>query len=201
MTTGTPDEAAEWHRVAEERRRQLERLQDQTLYRVAATTVGRARRAAARVRRVVDPARDGTLLLARSAAALPHRLRGGDRERALHAALAALPPAPPGTVARADVTAVIVTARQPARLDALLGALERLDVATLVVDNAGVQENAAVVARHANARRIPLATPGPYAVANEEAIAVVTTPWLLLLNDDVLPFDDTWLDRMLAASP
>jgi hypothetical protein len=35
MTPATPDEAAEWHRVAEERRRQLERLQDQALYRTA----------------------------------------------------------------------------------------------------------------------------------------------------------------------
>jgi hypothetical protein len=39
-----------------------------------------------------------------------------------------------------------------------------------------------------------------YAVANEHAIAEVSTPWTLLLNDDVLPLDDQWLDRMLVAA-
>lgn len=200
MTDVTPDEAAEWHRVAEERRRQLERLQGQALFRIAAASVARGRRVAGRFREVADPARDAAVRIARSAVAAPERLRAPARIAALHAAVAALPPAPAGAAQRTDVTAVIVTASQPVRLDALLAALGRLGVATLVVDNAGVPENAVVVARHPHVRRLRLEQPVRYAAANEHAIAEVATPWVLLLNDDVLPVDDHWLDRMLVAA-
>jgi GT2 family glycosyltransferase len=197
-----PDEAAEWHRVAEERRRQLERLQQQRLYAIAARGLATSRRAAWIARRVVEPVRSAGLLMARSAAAAPSRLRAADRERALRAALAALPV--PSTASEAPastlVTAVIVTAAQPERLDALLSALDRLAVRALVVDNAGVTAVAEVVAAHPSAQRLRLATPRSYAEANEHAIAHVATPWTLLLNDDVLPLEDTWLDRMLAAA-
>jgi GT2 family glycosyltransferase/glycosyltransferase involved in cell wall biosynthesis len=200
MTPATPDEAAEWHRVAEERRRQLERLQDQALYRTAAAVLGRGRRAAHGLRRVGEPIRDLTVRLARSVAAAPVRLRAPAREAALRSRLAALPAPSGGPSRRSDVTAVIVTAIQPQRLDVLLAALGRLGVDTLVVDNAGVAENALVVARHPHARRLALPTPINYAQANEHAIAEVRTTWTLLLNDDVAPIDEHWLDRMLAAA-
>ena len=196
----TPDEAAEWHRIAEERRRQLERLQGQPLYRIAASAVARGRRVVHTVRRTVDPARDAAVLLGRSALAAPDRLRAPERLAAVRAQLDALPPAPEGAARRTEVTAVIVTASQPARLDALLAALGRIGVAALVVDNAGVPENALVVARHPDARHLRLEQPRNYAAANEHAIAEVTTRWTLLLNDDVLPMDDHWLDRMLVAA-
>jgi len=200
MTPATPDEAAEWHRVAEERRRQLERLQDQTLYRAAAAALGRGRRAAHGLRRVGEPVREVAVRLARSAVAVPARLRAPAREAALRSALAALPPVTEVRARRSDVTAVIVTAVQPQRLDGLLAALGRIGVGALVVDNAGVAENAIVVARHAHARRLALTAPVPYAEANEHAIAHVGTTWTLLLNDDVAPVDDHWLDRMLVAA-
>jgi GT2 family glycosyltransferase/glycosyltransferase involved in cell wall biosynthesis len=196
----TIDEAAEWHRVAEERRLQLERLQDQTLYRAAAAALARARRVARVSRRTVEPVRRTAVLLARSAVAAPTRLRAGARETELRVAVGALPPAPDGAARRDEVTAVIVTAMQPARLDGLLAALGRIGVATLVVDNAGVLDNAGVIARHPHARRLPLTMPVSYARANELAIAEVATTWTLLLNDDVAPLDDHWLDRMLVAA-
>ena len=200
MSGHPPDEGAEWHRVAEERRRQLERLQDQVLYRVAAAALGRGRRVAGRIRSVVDPARAIAVRVGRSALAAPERMRASARHEALRRDVAALPAAPEGTARRGDVTAVIVTAAQPARLDALLGALGRIGIAAVVVDNAGVAENALVVGRHPHARRLRLERPVSYAAANEHAIAEVATPWLLLLNDDVLPLDDHWLDRMLVAA-
>ena len=193
-------EAQEWHRVAEERRRQLERMQDQVLYRTAAAALARGRRVVRRLSDTVEPVRSGSTLLARSALALPRRLRSRAAHGELRAALSELPTAPAGAVSRADVTAVIVTARQPARLDTLLDALDALGVASIVVDNAGVAENAAVIARHPLAERLALTAPISFSAANEQAIAHVTTPWVLLLNDDVSPVDATWLDRMLAAA-
>jgi GT2 family glycosyltransferase len=195
-----PDEAAEWHRVAEERRRQLERLQQQRLYAIAARGLAASRRAAWVARRAVDPVRTAGLRLARSAGAAPSRVRAAARERDLRAALAALPAPRAGAEVSTLVTAVIVTAAQPERLDALLAALDRLAVPALVVDNAGVAAVADVVAAHPSARRLRLDAPRSYAAANEHAIAQVTTPWTLLLNDDVLPLEDTWLDRLLAAT-
>lgn len=200
MTTPTPDEAAEWHRVAEERRRQLERFQDQTLYRTAAAALGRGRRIARRLRAAVDPLRDGGVRLARSVLAAPARSRAPARLAAIRDAVLALPPAPDGAARRSEVTAVIVTASQPERLDALLAALGRLAVTTLVVDNAGVPENAVVIGRHPHAQQLRLDRPVNFAQANEHAVAFASTPWLLLLNDDVLPVDEHWLDRMLAAA-
>lgn len=200
MSSAGTDEAAEWHRIAEERRRQLERLQDQRLYRFAASTLGRSRRVVRLLQRTGEPVRRVTLRLGRSVLAAPARLRASGHETALRSAVADLPPAPHGATRRHEVTAVIVSAFQPRRLDTLLAALERLEITTIVVDNAGVVENAAVVARHARARRLALAAPVPYARANELAIAEVTSPWLLLLNDDVAPLDEHWLDRMLVAA-
>lgn len=197
-----PDEAAEWHRVAEERRRQLERLQQQQLYAIAARGLATSRRAAWIARRALGPVRSTGLRVARSAVAAPSRLRAAGRERALRAALAELP-APTivaGAPASTLVTAVIVTAAQPERLDALLSALDRLAVRALVVDNAGVAAVAEVIAAHPSAQRLRLETPHSFAAANEHAIAHVMTPWTLLLNDDVLPLEDTWLDRLLAAA-
>jgi len=194
------DEALEWHRIAEERRRQLERLQDQALYRAAAAAVARGRRVAAGVLGVVEPARAQTIRLARSIVAVPARSRAGARSAALVRDLSGLPAPQPDAERRGEVTAVIVTAEQPGRLDTLLGALSRLGVRTLVVDNAGVGDNAGIVARHPNARRIPLTMAVNYARANELALSEVTSPWVLLLNDDVAPVDEHWLDRMLAAA-
>jgi GT2 family glycosyltransferase/glycosyltransferase involved in cell wall biosynthesis len=193
------DEAGEWHRIAEERRRQLERLQDQRLYRVAASALARGRRAARVANRIVEPIRRVTVRLLRSAVALPSRLRAPAREAALRSQVDALAEPAAGVVRREDVTAVIVSAHQPKRLGALLTALGRIGITTIVVDNAGRVENATVVAGHAHARRLALTTPVSYATANEIAIAEVATPWVLLLNDDVAPIDDHWLDRMLAA--
>jgi len=194
------DEAAEWHRIAEERRRQLERLQSQPLYRTAAAALAAARRLSHVVARTIEPPRRAGVLLGRSALALPGRLRARDHEQALRESLRRLPA--PGRMAAsaAEVTAVIVTASQPQRLDGLLAALGRLEVTTLVVDNAGVGDNARVIAAHPHARRIALDAPLRYAEANERAIAEVATPWILLLNDDVMPLDDLWLARMLAAA-
>ncbi len=200
---GVPlDDAAEWHRIAEERRVQLERLQQQRLYALAAALLGRVRRARWLLRRLVDPSRALVLLLVRSLLAVPRRLSAPRREADLRAALARLTrPAPDHTGPRPDdITAVIVTAAQPERLDALLGALSRVGVGALVVDNAGVPATAAIIARHAHATGIRLSAPRPYAAANDVAIARVATPWMLLLNDDVAPLEDTWLDRMSAAA-
>jgi GT2 family glycosyltransferase len=196
---GDHDEAAEWHRVAEERRRQLERMQDRALYRVAADALAVARRAGARLERVVGPARDVGVLVARSAAAAPARVRARRLIIELRSAVAALPAPSIQRPKRDEVTAVIVTARQPERLDALLGALRRLAVRTVVVDNAGVAEIGRVVGRHPEVQRIGLSAARNYAAANDLALADVTTEWALLLNDDVMPLDDRWLDRMLAA--
>jgi len=194
------DEASEWHRIAEERRLQLERLQSQPLYRTAAAALAASRRLGHALSRILEPPRRAGVLLGRSAVALPARLRARGTEDRLRAVLEQLPVPVGAIVPRSDVTAVIVTADQPRRLDALLAALSGLEVPALVVDNAGVTENARVVASHRNARRIVLDVPLRYAEANERAIAEVTTPWILLLNDDVTPLDDRWLDRMLSAA-
>ena len=196
------DDAAEWHRIAEERRQQLERLQRARLYVVAARGLDLTRRAGVRLRRVLDPLRAAVLLAARSLRAVPRRAGAGRRERALRAALAALPAPPtgPGAPTAADVTAVVVTAAQPVRLGVLLAALDRVGVASVVVDNAGIPAVAEVVARHPRATRLRLDTPVPYAAANAVALAEVATPWALLLNDDVAPLEDGWLPRLLAAA-
>ena len=194
------DEAREWHRIAEERRRQLERMQDRALYATAAAALGRGRRAIGLARRVVEPAVEVVGIIGRSAIALPSRARAGRRERDLRERLALLPPPADRAAQRHDVTAVIVTASQVDRLDALLGALSRIGVATIVVDNAGVPGIAQVAARYEHVRRIVLTSARSYSEANELAIAEVATAWTLLLNDDVAPLDDTWLDRMLAAA-
>ena len=193
-------EAQEWHRVAEERRQQLERMQDQALYRTAAAALARGRRVLRLVGDTVEPVRDRSMLLARSAAALPRRLRSRGAVDRLRADLSELVPAPGAAVASIDVTAVIVTARQPRRLDTLLDALAALEVRSIVVDNAGVEENESVIARHPLARRLAVASPLSFSAANERAIAEVVTPWVLLLNDDVVPIDSTWLGRMLAVA-
>jgi hypothetical protein len=125
----TPDEAAEWHRIAEERRRQLERLQGQPLYRVAASVVARGRRVARSVRRTADPARDAAVLLGRSVLAAPDRLRAPARLAAVRTAVDARPAPDHGGPGADEVTAVIVSAGQPQRLDVLLAALARVGVA------------------------------------------------------------------------
>jgi GT2 family glycosyltransferase len=202
LPEGLGGEAAEWHRVAEARRLQLERLQQQRLYVVAARALAMARRAAGRIERTLDPVRAGGSRLVRSCVAIPTRIRAGARERALRDAVAALPAPSRGsapTPVSQLVTAVIVTAAQPERLDALLTALGRLEVRAIVVDNAGVVDIEDVVARHAMAERQRLVVPATFAAANEHAMPHVRTPWTLFVNDDVLPLDDSWLARMLAA--
>ena len=194
------DEAEEWHRVAEERRRQLERMQGQTLYRLAAGALGHGRRAAHLVRRTIEPVRRTAVLVVRSVVAAPARVQSRPRLDALRSALEGLPAPRINPALRADVTAIIVTAAQPRRLDVLLAALGRIGVQAIVVDNAGVAGTAQVVARHAHARPIRLERALNYAAANERAMVEVTTPWTLLLNDDVTPLDDAWLDRMLLAA-
>ena len=195
------DDAAEWHRIAEERRQQLERLQQARLYAVAARILDGARRSTGLARRVVEPARSGLLRLLRSLRAVPRRATAVRRERALGAALAALP-APrvgPGAPGTSEVTAVIVTAAQPRRLGLLLDALDRVGLAAVVLDNAGVPAVAEVVAAHPRATRLRSDVPVSYAAANDLALATVATPWALLLNDDVAPLEDGWFDRMRAA--
>lgn len=202
LPEGLGGEAAEWHRVAEARRVQLERLQQQRLYVIAARALATARRAAGRIERTIDPIRAGGSRLVRSAAAVPIRIRAGARERALRDAVAALPFPPRGSAPSPIgqlVTAIVVTAAQPERLEALLTALGRLEVRTIVVDNAGVVGIAGVVAGHATAEHLRLVVPATFAAANEHAMPHVRTPWTLFVNDDVLPLDDSWLARMLAA--
>jgi GT2 family glycosyltransferase len=196
------DDAAEWHRIAEERRQQLERLQQRRLYAVAARWFDLARRWTVGLRRLADPPRTAVLLLARSLRAVPRRATAAARERALRAALRALPApaAGPGAPAAGDVTAVIVTAAQPRRLDVLLGALDRVGIAAIVVDNAGAPEVAEVVARHPRATRLRLDVPSSYATANTVALDAVATPWALLLNDDVAPLEDGWFARLAATA-
>jgi GT2 family glycosyltransferase/glycosyltransferase involved in cell wall biosynthesis len=203
LPAGAPDDdAAEWHRIAEERRLQLERLQQQRLYMLAAGLVARIRRARWALRRLLDPPRATSVRWARSLLAVPRRLSAARREAGLRGDIARLPrPLPDHAGPRPqDITAVIVTAAQPDRLDALLAALGRVGVAALVVDNAGVPATAAVIARHEHATGLRLSTPHTYAAANAAAIAHVVTPWLLLLNDDVAPLEDTWIDRLCAAA-
>ncbi len=196
------DDAAEWHRIAEERRRQLERLQQRRLYVIAARGVDVLRRLAGHGRRLLEPARTALLLLVRSLRAAPRRATAAGREQALRSALAALPaPVPgPGAPSVPAITAVVVTASQPERLGVLLAALDRVGLASIVVDNAGVPAVADVVARHPRAVRLRLDAPATYAAANTAALDRVTTPWALLLNDDVAPLEDGWLDRLRAAA-
>lgn len=196
-----PDPAAEWHHVAEQRRRQLERLQGDRRFVIAARLLGVARRFRGRLARSVDPVRAVSFRLMHSLLAVPQRLTASRRERDLRGRLGALSlPTVPGPDPAALVTAVIVTAAQPHRLEALLTALEWQRVRTIVVDNAGVEEIASVVARHPRAERLALTSPLNFSEANERAIADVRTPWVLLLNDDVLPIDDSWLRRMLVGA-
>jgi GT2 family glycosyltransferase len=197
-----PDDDLGWHRIAEERRIQLERLQRRRLYVVAAQALDAVRRLAGRVVPVAERTRALVMLVLHSLAAVPVRTGAARRERDLRATLAALPPATPGVDApRAeDVTALIVTASQPVRLGRLLAALDRAGIASIVVDNAGIPAVADVVAEHVRARRIRLASAVPYAAANNAGLAEVTTSWVLLLNDDVEPLHDGWFDRLRAAA-
>ncbi len=199
MTPPELDEAAEWHRIAEERRLQLERVQSQALFRFAAAMLGRLRQMSRSAMRILDPVRDVGVVLGRSIAALPQRAQVPRRLGRLRSELAALPAPEGDPVGRSSVTAVIVTATQPTRLDLLLTALGRLRIETLVVDNAGAAENAEVITRHGGARRIRLGSPVNYSTANNLAIGEIETDWILLLNDDVLPMDDLWLARMFSA--
>jgi len=196
----SPDEL-DWHGIAEARRVQLERVQGRRLFTVAARVLDGARRVARRVEPPLERARGALALLLHSVRALPVRATAGRREHALRGALAAGPgPDVDPDAPHADaVTAVIVTASQPVRLGRLLAALERAGIASVVVDNAGVAEVAEVVDAHATARRIHLASPRSYAEANTAGIAAVTTPWVLLLNDDVEPLQDGWFDRLRGA--
>jgi GT2 family glycosyltransferase len=197
---GHDDEVSEWHRVAEERRQYIERLRLDRRFQLAAGLLSLGRRTIGPVLRAGERGRSVSARLLRSLVAVPDRLRAPARERRLRAALASLPVPPGDRSAKHLVTAVIVTAAQPARLDALLTALSRIGVRALVVDNAGVPEVADVIDRHPGAARIALAVPSSFAAANEAAMPNVATPWTLFLNDDVSPLEDTWVDRMLAAA-
>lgn len=197
----SPDPASEWHRVAEDRRRQLERLQLDRRFVLAARSLGLARRFRRPLAGSVESVRTALTLVLNSLIAVPERLTAPRRERDLRSRLGALPPPAVLSTDPADaVTVVIVTAAQPHRLDALLSALDRQRVRTIVVDNAGVSEIASVIARYPRAERVALSTAVNFATANEHAIALVRTPWILTLNDDVLPVDDSWLHRMFVAA-
>ena len=191
----------DWHLIAEARRVQLERVQGRRLFVRAAAVLDATRRLVGVLRPSVERARSATALVVHSIVALPARTTAGRRERELRAALAALPTQPPrGDVpSAADVTAVIVTAHQPQRLERLLTALAQTGIAAIVVDNAGVEAVASVVAAHPGSRRVRLAAPRSYAEANTIGIAEAATPWVLLLNDDVEPLHERWFDDLRAA--
>jgi GT2 family glycosyltransferase len=197
---GDVDEALEWHRIAEERRRQLERIRLDRRFQLAAGLLSIARRTMGPVLRAGGRGRSSAARVLRSLVAVPARVRAPARERRLRSALASLPEPRPHRPAADLVTAVIVTAAQPRRLDALLAALSRIGVRALVVDNAGQPDIAAVIERHRGAERIELSAARSFAAANEVAMPHVVTPWTLFLNDDVRPLEDTWVDRMLAAA-
>jgi GT2 family glycosyltransferase len=198
---GMSPDALDWHAIAEARRIQLERVQGRRLYVTAARVLDRIRHIVGVVVPPIERTRSLVGLVVRSARALPARLTAPRRERSLRAALAALPGSEiaPDAPTAADVTAVIVTAAQPERLARLLAALERAGIASIVVDNAGIERVATVVRARPTARRIRLAAPRSYAEANTVGLAEVTTPWALLLNDDVEPMHDDWFDRLRAA--
>jgi GT2 family glycosyltransferase/glycosyltransferase involved in cell wall biosynthesis len=198
-----PDAAQDWHRIAEARRVHLERLQGRLLFVSAARAIDLVRRVMTRTLPVVERLRAAVTLTVHSLRALPVRAAAPRRQRRLRAALEVLPPAAvvEGAPATADITALIVTATQPVRLARLLAALDRAGVRSVVVDNAGVAEVADVVARHPAARRVQLSAPTSYAAANNAGLAAVSTPWVLLLNDDVEPLRDDWCDRLRAAVP
>jgi len=194
-------DAQEWHRIAEERRRQLEQLYDRRVVRAVLPMLSMARRARWVVRAMLDPLRSDGARMVRSLLGLVARSRASGRLRRLRDQVAALPPVQSGeTPPSALVTAVIVTAAQPQRLGSLLAALERIGVASIVVDNAGQRETGEVIARFRSTQHVRLEQPQSYAVANEAGIAHVTTEWVLLLNDDVLPLEDSWLERLLASA-
>lgn len=194
-------DAQEWHRIAEERRRQLEQLSDRRIVRVALPLLGWVRRSRWTLDRVVSRSRADGLRWVRSLFGVVARFRAKGRLRRLRDALAALTPVDRGTSSAPElVTAVIVTAAQPHRLGSLLAALERIGVASIVVDNAGGSETGEVIGRFRSAQHLRLAEPRSYAAANEAGIALVATEWVLLLNDDVLPLEDSWLERLLACA-
>ena len=194
-------DAQEWHRIAEERRRQIEQLADRRIVKIALPLLSWVRRSRWTLDRAMGGLRAESLRWVRSLLGIVARSRAQARLRRLRDALAALTPAERGGSSAPElVTAVIVTAAQPGRLSALLAALERIGVSSIVVDNAGGSETGEVIARFRSAQHLRLDEPVNYAAANEAGIALVATEWVLLLNDDVLPLEDSWLERLLACA-
>ena len=194
-------DAHEWHRIAEERRQQLERLREDGRFRAAARALSVGRRVRRMLGTAVARPRGWAIRTCLSLLALPRRVTARARERRLRALVAALPMPAPSAPSTPDlVTAVIVTAAQPERLGRLLDQLARTGIRVLVVDNAGAGPIADIVGRHPHAEHVRVDGPIPFAAANELVIERITTPWILFLNDDVLPLEDSWLERMLAAA-
>ncbi|MEY3020273.1 MAG: hypothetical protein RLZZ272_1257 [Actinomycetota bacterium] len=164
---------------------------------------GRALLALARARRAVLDVLAPLALVVRSARALPVRLGGSRRERALRSAVALT--ASKRTAARVGrpagelVTAVVVTRDQPVHLDRLLRALAGLGVPVVAVANAASPATRELLDLRPLVRTV--ATPHvSYSAANNLGLAEVDTEWVLLINDDVEPVGATWLDELLEAA-
>lgn len=103
--------------------------------------------------------------------------------------------------AEPDVTVVVVTWQGAALLPACLAALRAQDrpgAAVWVVDNASTDGTAAVLAAEPGIRVLRAPRNLGYAGGNDLALAQVTTPYVVLLNDDARPRPD-WLRHLLAA--
>lgn len=165
--------------------------------------VGALRASAREVLRAVLDLLAPLALVVRSLRALPRRVGGRERERALRTAVALTASKRPtvrrGRPAGELVTAVVVTRDQPTHLDRLLRSLAGLGVPVVAVANAASPRTRALLDLRPLVRTI--ATPHrSYAAANNLGIAEVATEWVLLVNDDVEPIGATWLDELLEAT-
>jgi GT2 family glycosyltransferase len=189
--------ADEWQRIADERRRQLERIRRHPLFRLAARVLSLVRRSVWVLRRAGRALAGPPALVGRSLFALPRRARA---RRGLRRLVDDVDAATRSTPRRAigEVTALIVTRDQPARLARLLAALARADVPVVVVENDASAATRAVLDAASGVTRVA-STHLSYAAANRLGLASVLSPWVLLLNDDVEPVGAHWLDELAAA--
>lgn len=204
-------QSAQWREVAEERRATLERFRQHPLVRAIFWLAGIVLPPVRRAQRRTAPVYRRVRRTAGGIKALPDRLTAGRREGALARAIETLP-AP--TPSRRTASLVVLTRdgrENCERLTAALAQRTRHEAVDLtIVDNASGPETAAWIDALAGAGIVRPGLPTipvrvvrntqnlSFSVANNEAAAGTTGEVVVLLNDDVEPIVDGWLQHLLA---
>lgn len=186
----------QWRRVAEERRVAMERLRQRRVVRLVLAVARVVMPWLHRGRRMAGAVQRQGRGFASSVVGLHHRVAAGRRAQALAAACGDLPDPPEDP---RSVAAVVLTRDGKSHLERLLPRLasSRHALEVLVVDNASAAETASWLAGQPGIAVQRNDTNLAFAEANNRAVDLTDADVVVFLNDDVEPFDDRWIDRLL----